>query len=149
MNSAEAVAWRKDKDIHPLFMQHFSAMSMLKEHECRTLAEFVPVSFTPDALAAIERIEQDSGAPAGGLIRVEWAKLPERRHALQKLAHLKLFFSSAEATNYAIKNGLYIAGKKVGVWKMTQEARRCFAKGSMIPAEVVARIITRMNAIYQ
>lgn len=123
--SAEAAAWLKDKDIQPSFMQHFSAMSTLKDHEFKALAEFVPIAFAPDALAAIERIEQDSGAPAGGLVRVEWAKLPERRHVLQKLAHLKLFFNSAEAANYAIKNGLYIAGKKVGVRKMTQEARRC------------------------
>lgn len=125
LNSAEAATWLKDKDIQLLFMQNFGAMSVLKEHEFRALAEFVPVSFAPDALAAIERIEQDSGAPVGGLVKVEWAKLPERRHALQRLAHLKLFFKSAEAANYAIRNGLYIAGKKVGVRKMTQEARRC------------------------
>lgn len=123
--SADAATWLKDKEIHPSFMQHFSARSTLKEHEFKVLAEFVPVTFASDALAAIEHIERDSGAPTGGLVRVEWAKLPERRHALQRLAHLKLFFRSAEAANYAIKNGLYIAGKKVGVRKMTQEARRC------------------------
>ena len=121
----DAAAWLKDKDIQPLFMQHFSARSTLKEHEFKALAEFVLILFIPDALAAIERIEQDSGALPGGIIRVEWAKLPERRHALQQVAHLKLFFKSAEAANYAIKNGLYIAGKKVDVCKMTQEARRC------------------------
>jgi len=44
---------------------------------------------------------------------------------LQCLAHLKLFFSTLEAANYAIRNSLYIEGKKVNVRKMQQEARRC------------------------
>src|ERR1700722_1143117 len=56
---------------------------------------------------------------------MEWAKPPEKQHALQHLAHLKLYFNSVEAANYAIHNGLYIAGKKVSVWKMLQEPQQC------------------------
>jgi hypothetical protein len=125
MNSESAANWLKSSGVRQSFMQHFSAVSVLKEHEFRVLAEFVPVTFDPDALAALERIEKDSGAPPGGLVRAEWAKLPERRHPMQRIAHLKLFFNTAETANYAIRNGLYIAGKKVGIRKMNQEARRC------------------------
>lgn len=89
------------------------------------LAEFVPISFSLDALVALERIEKDSGAQPGDLIHVEWAKLPEKRHALQHVAHLKLYFKSAEAANFAIHNGLYIAGKKVKVQKIQQEPCHC------------------------
>ena len=125
LNTTQSANWLKKTDIRPLFMQQFSARSTFKDHEYRVLAEFVPVTFSYDALAALERIEKDSGAAPGGLVRAEWAKLPEKRHALQRVAHLKLFFSSPEAANYAIRNGLYIAGKKVNVRKMQQEARRC------------------------
>jgi len=115
MNSEQAANWIKSSGVHQSFMQHFSAVSVFKEHEFRVMAEFVSVSFAPDALAALKLIENDSGAPQGGLVRAEWAKLLGRRHTMQRTAHLKLFFNAAETANYAIRNGLYIAGKKVGI----------------------------------
>lgn len=118
LNSVEAAVWLKRVDVCPLFMQQFSATSVFKEHEFRVLAEFVPVSFAQDVLAALVCIEKDSGVKPGALVRVKWAKLPEKRHALQRTAHLKLFFNSPEAANFTIHNGLYIAGKKVVVDKM-------------------------------
>jgi len=106
-------------------MQNFSALSTLKDYEYRVLAEFVPITFLPDSRAMLEDVERDSGAQIGGLVRAEWAKSPEKRHALQRLAHLKLYFNSAETANYAIRNGLYVAGKKVSIRKMLQEPQRC------------------------
>ena len=123
--SVSAARWLKQPDIRTQFMQHFSATSVLKDFEFRALAEFVPTTFILDAPSALTSIEENSGAPTGGLTRAEWAKLPERRHLLQRLAHLKLYFNSPEAANYAICHGLYIAGKKVGVRKIQQEPQRC------------------------
>jgi len=43
----------------------------LKEHEYRVMAEFIPISFAYNALAALERVERDSRVTMGGLIRAE------------------------------------------------------------------------------
>lgn len=83
-------------------MHNFSTVSALKEHEYKVLMEFIPVSFMMNVLAVLERIEKDSGSPSGGLVRAEWAKQLERRHTNQCTAHLKLFYNSIEAANYAI-----------------------------------------------
>ncbi|KIM83197.1 hypothetical protein PILCRDRAFT_783304 [Piloderma croceum F 1598] len=112
LNSPYAAKWLKHPDACASFMQNFSAVLTFKDYEYHVLTEFVPITFLPDSRTALEGVEQDSGAQKGGLICAEWAKLLEKRHALQPLAHLKLYFSSAETANYAIRNGLYIAGKK-------------------------------------
>jgi hypothetical protein len=125
LNSTEAANWLRQPTVRAAFMQRFSATASFKDHEYRVLAEFVPVSFSPDTPDTLRCVESDSGAQEGSIIRAEWAKAPERRHALQRLAHLKLYFNSAEAANYAIRNGLYIAGKKVGTRRMRQEPQRC------------------------
>jgi hypothetical protein len=125
LNSMEAANWLRQPAVCAAFMQWFSATATFKDHEFRVLAEFIPVSFSLDAPGELQSIKSDSSAQEGGIIRVEWAKAPECRHALQRLAHLKLYFNSAEAANYAIRNGLYIAGKKVGARRMRQEPQRC------------------------
>src|ERR1700692_723674 len=74
LNSTEAANWIKTPVVRRLFMLQFSARSTFKDHEYKVLAEFVPVTFSFDVLAALERVEKDSGATLGSLARAEWAK---------------------------------------------------------------------------
>lgn len=85
LNSADAASWFKGPAICGAFMQHFSAMSSMKDLDFRVLIEFVPIAFTLDAPAALEQVEHDSGIKGSNLVRAEWAKPPEKRHALPNL----------------------------------------------------------------
>jgi hypothetical protein len=125
LNSAHAARWLKQPDARKQFMVHFSALSVFKDHEFRALAEFVPISFRCDDPSALQQIVRDGNIPEGSISRAAWAKAVTNRHATQRVAHLKLFFVTAEAANIAIRNGLYIAGKKITVRKLLQEAQRC------------------------
>jgi hypothetical protein len=107
------------------FLQRFSASAIVKERSVSVIVEYVPVSHSPDALAEYARIEHDSGLPEGTLAVTRWIKPIQRRSPGQKSAHLIARFSTTEAANKAIRDGLIIAGKRTWARRMRREPRRC------------------------
>jgi hypothetical protein len=79
------------------------------------------VGFDPDAAGAITCIEEDSRLNPNSITRLVWAKVPTRRKPGQLVAHLVIMLNSLENANQAIRNGLYIAGRKTNVRMMVRE----------------------------
>jgi hypothetical protein len=125
LNSAEAASWLRRTEVRDAFMEKFSGMSCMRDIECKVLGEFIPIGFEPDAAGAITRIEEDSGLEVNAISRVTWAKAPARRKPGQMVAHLIIVLNSPENANYAIRNGLYIAGRKANIRMMVREPERC------------------------
>jgi hypothetical protein len=53
LNSVKAASWLKQPDVCINFMQHFIATSVLKDFKYQALAEFVPITFLLEVLAAL------------------------------------------------------------------------------------------------
>jgi hypothetical protein len=125
LNSVEAASWIRRPDVREAFMGKFGGMSRMRDIECRVLGEFIPVGFDPDAAGVTSRIEEDSGLEANSISRMLWAKALARRKPGQLVAHLIIVFNSPENANHAIRNSLYIAGRKTNTRMMVREPQRC------------------------
>ena len=125
LNSVEAASWIRRPNVREAFMGKFGGMSRMRDIECKVLGEFIPVGFDPDAVGATARIEEDSGLEANSIIRMSWAKAPARRKPGQLVAHLIIVLNSPENANHAIRNSLYIAGRKTNIRMLIREPQRC------------------------
>ncbi|KZP21380.1 hypothetical protein FIBSPDRAFT_730516, partial [Athelia psychrophila] len=125
LNSDEAANWLRDEATQKDFTQHFSATAVVQGYQFRVLAEFVPVSFNPEAAHTIQQLEGANDIPAGSISEIGWVKKVERCTTTQVVAHLKITFAKIEQANKAIERGLSIQGKGVNVRQMISEPQRC------------------------
>jgi hypothetical protein len=100
-------------------------MLIVRSHEYKILAQFVPISVETNNAETIAWIEADSGLNRGVIQWMMWAKPPAKHHTNQRVAHLIVYFDSAKVANHAIRNGLYIGGKSCPVRKVLRKAQCC------------------------
>ncbi|KAF8483198.1 hypothetical protein JB92DRAFT_2763031 [Gautieria morchelliformis] len=123
LETVEAARWIQANKI--AFLSKFSGTAMIKDRALSVIVEYVPLNHSPDVLAEMGKIERDSKLPSGSLISTRWIKPVHRRTAGQKSAHIIVKFSSTEATNQSIREGLIIAGKRTWARRMKREPCRC------------------------
>ena len=119
-NTAVAADWVKNE-----FAKNLGAMSIIKDRAATVLVEYVPIAHAPDALAECRKIESESGIQDHALISTRWIKSPEQRVPGQRFAHVIAKFKDINSANYAIRDGLIIAGKRIWARKLNKEPRRC------------------------
>lgn len=123
LNSSGAAQWiRQEREC---FEKHFGGTSIIKDRVVAVLVENVPVDYAPEALAESSKIERDSDIDLDSLISTRWIKPVQRRTDSQRTAHLIAKFSTREAANKVIRDGIVIAGKRCRARKMKKEPRRC------------------------
>ena len=72
MNTPNAVKW---VHLHKrTFTEKFGSTAIIKEHTVSVIIEYVPTSYTPDALTEHRKIEQDSKLPSNTLAATRWIK---------------------------------------------------------------------------
>ncbi|KAJ7489077.1 hypothetical protein FB451DRAFT_947898, partial [Mycena latifolia] len=89
------------------------------------LAELVPVETRFKDAGMWRVVEFESGITTGGIAGERWIKAPHRHAEGQRVAHLHVEFTTPEAANHAIDNGIFIQGKSIRVRKSDHEPRRC------------------------
>ena len=77
--------------------------AIIKEQTISIIIEYVPTSYTSDALAEHRKIKQDSKLPINTLAVTRWIKPIHRFTEGQKLAHIIAKFTSTEAANQSIR----------------------------------------------
>jgi hypothetical protein len=110
MNSPESATWIRKEGIRIEFMQGFGAMSVIKDREYSCVVENVPVGFHPSAESSLE-VETTNGLAPHSILLARWIKPVECRFDGQRTAFMILTFRTADNTNKAIYNCLYIQGK--------------------------------------
>ena len=123
LNTANAASWVKENRNE--FAKNLGAMSIIKDQAATVLVEYIPIAHLPDALAECWKIESESGIHNHALISTRWIKSPEQRMPGQHFAHVIAKFKDINSANYAIRDGLIIAGKCVWARKLNKEPRRC------------------------
>ena len=125
MNSPESVEWIRKEGNRMEFMQGFGAMSEIKDREYACVIENVPIGFHPSHESTLE-IESTNDLATKSIILARWIKPVERRFEGQRTAFMIINFRSAEDANKAIRNSLYIRGKRCITRKLLPEPRRCY-----------------------
>jgi hypothetical protein len=125
MNSPESVEWIRKEGNRMEFMQGFGAMSEIKDREYACVVENVPIGFHPSHESTLE-IETTNDLATKAISLARWIKPVERRFEGQRTAFMIINFRSADDTNKAIRNSLYIRGKRCITRKLLPEPRRCY-----------------------
>lgn len=98
---------------------------VVKRREWTVKAKFVPVSFNPDGPESPNAVCNWSNLDKGVIAGLRWQKNPEYRNAGQTTANLLVRFTSIEMANKAVKDGLYIMGKRSTCELPRPEPFRC------------------------
>lgn len=89
------------------------------------LAHNVPLTMEPDNAKHRDEIHETNDLEIGTIVGARWAKPINRRSIEQRTAHLVLSYSSPEAANRAITNGINICNKRCHVERIRREPIRC------------------------
>jgi hypothetical protein len=89
------------------------------------LAHNAPLTMDPDDRNHREEIKETNDLEDGTIVAIRWAKPLNRRSLQQRSAHLVISYSSPEAANRAITNGITICNKKCHVERIRREPLRC------------------------
>ncbi|KIJ39186.1 hypothetical protein M422DRAFT_175624 [Sphaerobolus stellatus SS14] len=97
--------------------------AVVKDRSITILVEFVPLTFDTEKTEDIVIAENDSKLPVGSIISARWIKPENRRKEGQKVAHLIIKVSGAEAANQILRDGMVIRSKRVRGRKIAREPR--------------------------
>ena len=95
-----------------------------------------------DALAEHRKIKQDSKLPANTLTTTRWIKPIHRCTKGQKSAHIIAKFTSTEAVNQSISEGLIIAGKSTWAHRMKRAPHSCLKCQKINACHVAANCLS-------
>lgn len=124
-NSAGAAVWLRETERRNRFVAALDPSARIRSRLYPTIAQFVPISFDPDNLSELQEIEDNNGMERGSIGAARWIKPVNRRQIHQTMAHLAIRYSSPEAANQALLNGIFVCGTRVMSIKGKREPIRC------------------------
>ncbi|KIJ48478.1 hypothetical protein M422DRAFT_86227, partial [Sphaerobolus stellatus SS14] len=119
------------------FAEKLGEWAIIKDRTITLLVEFVPLTFNAEGLKDIAVAKSNSRLPVGFIVSARWIKPEHRRREGQKVAHLAIKVSGADAANKILRDGMVIRSKRVRARKMVREPIRCM-KCQKIEANHVA-----------
>jgi hypothetical protein len=138
MNSEAVAEWIKQEAVMKMFLKKMGGACIAKTQLLNVVAEFVPTTFDPSDLGALEEVECNSGLARMSMMSVRFIKPTHLRKEGQKTAHAIIGFSDRAMVNHAIENGVFVEGKHVGIRKLQQEPKRCLKCQEMGVTHVAA-----------
>jgi hypothetical protein len=121
----DAARWlRADHNILR-FSERLGGSVMASADLCMVIAEYVPISFAPESLSALTKIERDSHPEKGAVKEAHFIKKIGNRAEGQRNAHVIIGITEPDQANIAIRGGLVIEGKAVSVRRHMVDPRRC------------------------
>lgn len=124
--TVEHADWLRKNDTLQGFLRHFDGgLCTSRPQTFGGVAEYVPISFSPDDRAALAEAAADSQMDSEDLVSARWIKPVQRRRPEQTTAFLIINFASPGAAQFAFAHGMIIEGKQVQVRELEPEPRRC------------------------
>lgn len=124
-DSTETAVWLRDLSRREIFVMALDPGATFKSRLYPTIAQFVPITFMPDNQSELHEIEDNNAMARGSIAVARWIKPPNRRQANQAMAHLAIRYTSPEAANKALLNGIFICGTRITSIKGKREPLRC------------------------
>jgi hypothetical protein len=125
MENNEGAAWMGKADNRAALCEAIGGNAAFKARTYSLIAFNVALTVEPGDAAHRGEIEEANFIEKGGITAMRWAKLPERRSAGQRTAHLILSLENPNVANRAISEGLVICNRKVHVEKTKRDPVRC------------------------
>ncbi|KAJ6512614.1 hypothetical protein C8R45DRAFT_771032, partial [Mycena sanguinolenta] len=117
--------WLKGAEVMKEFVAALGGSVTYRARSVTLIAEMVPVDLQIEVAGTWRIIESDSGLEEGAIVGGRWVKAPQRRSPGQRVAHLKVDFTTPEAANHVIDHGIYWQGRRINVCKSDDEPPRC------------------------
>jgi hypothetical protein len=125
VQTASAATWLKEEGNMEIFSHKMGGALSARADLCMLVAEYVPITFEPDEMTAVEQVEVDSGLPRGTIKEARYIKNKLRRRDGQRTAHMLIGFADPEQANVAIGKGLVMEGKHVSLRRHRVDPHRC------------------------
>ena len=117
--------WFADEGIRHAFLSGLHPGASIKTREYPVVVQFILLMFMPDREDYLRQLEDINSIEKNSLNKVQWIK-PIVRHAPQQTCgHTILSFSSLQAANKVLANGMFVCQKKVYAEKCKKEPLRC------------------------
>lgn len=126
LSSKEAAVWLLTEGIREEFITHFSSKAEFKDRQYQVIVEFVPTTLVPESFFEQVEIITVNNLPEDALLSIRWIRPIAARKKDQKVAHAIIGFKSPETANKAIREGLFIKGKRTAPRKLLPDPKRCF-----------------------
>lgn len=126
MNAPEATSWLRGMGTSLQFTLELEDAFKIASKDNEVIIHFVPVSFNPDDIFELRKLEEENELPTCCISKAKWAKAIQNRKENQKVASLLLYLSEPKAANKLISSGAVIANKRVQASKTIKEELRCF-----------------------
>ena len=97
----------------------------IKNRTFPIIVPFVPITTPIDDVNWIRKIEEENTLLPGAIDSIKWIKPKERRTPEQRFAHTMFHFTTAEAANISLRDGIYIDKEKLHPRKDKREPVRC------------------------
>ncbi|KAJ6468903.1 hypothetical protein C8R45DRAFT_837733 [Mycena sanguinolenta] len=117
--------WMKSAQVMKEFVAALGGSVAYRLRSVTLIAEMVPVDMRIEDNGTWRMIESDSGLEEGSMAGGRWVKAVLRRSPGQRVAHLRVDFTTPEAANHAIDHGIYWQGRNIKVRKFDDEPPRC------------------------
>ncbi|CAA7269137.1 unnamed protein product [Cyclocybe aegerita] len=111
MNTVEGAKWLREVGTEG-FLERMGGTSVVTERTVTVVVEYVPITFDPSNMEALQRIEKASSLTTNTIAKASYIKPKERRKPGQKVAHIFMSLRGVEDGDKAIRHGLYIKEKK-------------------------------------
>ena len=125
MESDEATVWFTNTDNRSKFNEKIGPNVNFCSRVHSLIAFNVPLAINPEDLKHRQEVCEANNIEHDVMSAARWAKPINRRSPEQRTAHLILTFTSADAANRAITNGLYICNRRCYVERVRREPTRC------------------------
>ena len=113
MKTIEAAAWLRNPGVIGRFTEKMGGTATASATLYMIVAEYVPVSYSPEGYKVNAAVEENSGLNRGAIQEVRYIKQIHRRAQGQRMAHVMMGITDPEQANKAIRQGLIIEGKRV------------------------------------
>ena len=125
MNTDNTATWLSDNSNQRKLCDKIGSNTEFRTRAYNTMAFNVPLIINPDDESHRLEICEANDIEVGSITALKWAKAIEKRNPNQRTAHLFITFSSADAANRAITNGISICNRRCHVEKTKREPTRC------------------------
>ncbi|KAJ7037836.1 hypothetical protein C8F04DRAFT_1256745 [Mycena alexandri] len=118
-------SWVKGTEAMVQFLAVLGGTCVFKPRRIELVVERLPVATQIDDGGVWRMAEKDSGLADGAIRGVQWQKAQGRCAPMQRFAHVRMIFATAEAANHAIDHGVWVSSVNYFVKKNKEDAKRC------------------------
>ena len=125
LTTAEAAMWIRTPEIRLEILKALNMPANIKNRTFPIIVPFVPITTPIEDVNWIRTVEEENSLSLGAIDSIKWIKPKERRTPEQRFAHTMFHFTTAEAANISLRDGIYINKEKLHPRKDKREPVRC------------------------